>query len=248
VIDECNADNGNGNIHDCAPLQSYIDEAARDACQLDPTIRIPNEDVGLFHDSSIPILLGNNPIWTAGQDKPTNTSYTETASWGRVGSLNEAVGSKGTRPIAFNTTSGVQLGDSDANDWGSRGCIAESSTGRALEAVAINDEPEMSLLKCAILCESRGYSVAGVEFGHECYCDEALRNGVHMDLVANIGCGMPCTGNRYENCGGARSLIILAKNGVIIRTTGEASFAQVHGFNPYFILTTYLIVFLTTTG
>ena len=200
-------------MHECTPLQPHIDEAARDACQLDPTIRIPDEDVGLFHDNSIPALLGNNPIWISGQGKPMNASYTETASWGRVGSLNEAVGSKGARPITFNTTSGIQVGDPDANDWEWRGCIAESSTGRALEAVTIIEEPEMSLRKCAILCETHGHSIAGVEFGktarylldklthhgsigHECYCDDALRNGVRMDLVANISCGMPCTGNR----------------------------------------------------
>lgn len=247
VIDECNADNGNGNMRDCAPLQPYIDETAREACQLDPTIRVPDEDVGLFHDNTIPILLGNNPVWIASQTKPVNSSYAETASWGRVGSLSEAVGSKGARPIALNTTSGVQVDDTDANDWESRGCIADSTTGRALEAVAITDEPEMSLRKCAILCESRGYSIAGVEFGHECYCDYALRNGVRMDLIANVSCGMPCTGNPYENCGGAQSLTIIAKEGVIIRTTGEASFAQAIRVHSYFLLAVPLVIMSITT-
>ena len=152
-------------MQDCPPLQPYIDEAARDACQLDPTIRIPDEDVGLFHGGSIPVLLGNNPVWIAGQSKPGNSSYVEAASWGRVGSLSEGVGTRGATPISFNTTTGVQVDDTDASDWDSRGCISDSITGRALEGVSITDEPEMSLRKCAILCESRGYSIAGVEFG-----------------------------------------------------------------------------------
>jgi hypothetical protein len=277
VIDQCNADNADGNMHDCPPLQPYIDEAARDACQLDPTIRIPDEDVGLFHDGSIPVLLGNNPLWIAGQSKPVNSSYTEAASWGRVGSLSEGVGTRGASPISFNTTAGVLVDDNDASDWDSRGCIADSITGRALEGASIVDEPEMNLRKCAILCESRGYSVAGVEFGtsplpvwvselmtdvlgHECYCDDALRNGVHMDLVANISCGMPCTGNRawsptvpksshiqiaYENCGGSKSLVILAKDGVVIHTTGAASSAQSHRLHSYFTLTaSFMTTFL----
>lgn len=152
-------------MRNCAPLQPYIDESARDACQIDPTIYVPDEDVGLFHNNAIPILLGNNPIWTVGQGKPSNASYIESATWGRVGSLSENVGSKGAHPIVFNTSSGVQLDESDAGDWDSRGCITDSIVGRALEAVAITDESEMSLRKCAILCESRGYSIAGVEFG-----------------------------------------------------------------------------------
>jgi hypothetical protein len=148
---------------DCPPLRAYIDEAARDACQLDPTIRIPDEDVGLFHD--IPVLLGNNPIWLATQSKPVNSTYIDNVSWGRVGSLSEGVGVRGARQISFNATAGVQVDDIDASDWDSRGCITDSTTGRALGGVAITNEPEMNLRKCAILCESRGYSIAGVEFG-----------------------------------------------------------------------------------
>src|SRR5271170_389153 len=70
VADQCNADNADGNMQDCPPLRPYIDEAARDACQLEPSIKIPDEDVGLFHGNNIPVLLGNNPIWLAGQAKP----------------------------------------------------------------------------------------------------------------------------------------------------------------------------------
>jgi len=165
VIDECNADNSDGNMSDCPPLQPYIDETARDACQLDPAIRIPDEDVGLFHGNTIPILLGNNPLWPAGQNKTVNSSYVESGSWGRVGSLSEGVGARGTHPISFNTTAGVQVDETDASDWESRGCIADSVNGRALEGMAFTDEPEMNLRKCAILCESHGYFVAGVEFG-----------------------------------------------------------------------------------
>lgn len=183
-------------MQDCPPLRPYIDETARDACQLDPSIRIPDEDVGLFHGNGLPILLGNNPIWLAGQAKPVNSSYNENASWGRVGSLSEGVGDRGSLSLTLNSTSGAVLDSVDASDWETKGCIAEVNNGRALEGAAITDQPEMNLRKCAILCEVRGYSIAGVEFGTECYCDNALRNGIQLDLVANVTCGMPCPGNR----------------------------------------------------
>jgi hypothetical protein len=50
----------------------------------------------------------------------------------------------------------------------------------------------------------------------------------------------------YENCGGSKSLVILAIDGVIIRTTGEASSAQIHGLHSYSILTSLVILFFTT--
>ncbi|KAG8767652.1 hypothetical protein FRC16_007300, partial [Serendipita sp. 398] len=240
VVDQCDEDNGNGNMHDCPPLLPYIDEASRDACHLDPNILIPDEDVGLFHDGTISILLGNNPIWMSGQSKPINTTYVETASWGRVGSLSEGVGTRGVSPLVLDSGSGVQIDDPDGGDWELRGCIAESKTGRALEGAAIADQTEMNLRKCALACESKGYSIAGVEFGHECYCDNALRNGVQLQLLANVTCGMPCTGNPYENCGGSSAITLLAKKGVVIRTTGQASSAlplQLPIFFLFFTLT-----------
>ncbi|CCA73977.1 related to glyoxal oxidase precursor [Serendipita indica DSM 11827] len=228
VIDECHAENsGNGNMRDCRPLKPYIDEEAREACQLNASIPIPDEDVGLF--ANLPRLLGNNPVWVAGQTKPLNNSYVDTTGWGRVGSLSEGVGSRGTQPVNISSISGVQLHDDDTNasGWEVRGCIQESKHGRALLGAAMTEESQMNLRKCAVLCANRGYSIAGVEFGHECYCDDALRNGVRMELINNVTCGIPCPGNPYENCGGRQALTILAKEGVTIRTTGEVSGALV---------------------
>jgi hypothetical protein len=165
VIDECNVNNSNGNMQDCAPLRPHIDEAARDACQIDPDIRMPDEDVGLFRDNNLPTLPGNNPIWLAGQSKPSNTTFVDSVAWGRVGSLSEGVGTRGSKSLLLNDTTGIQVDDMGAEDWEVRGCIAESKQGRALEGVAITDIPEMNLRACAILCENRGYAVAGVEFG-----------------------------------------------------------------------------------
>lgn len=154
-------------MRDCAPLAPYIDETSRDACQLDPDIRIPSEDVGLFHGGSLSLLLGNNPIWTSGQEKPVNASYVDDSSWntwGRVGSLQEGVGSLGSSPSTINSTSGIQV-NPFASGWEMRGCISEVRNGRALEGVAITDQAEMNLRECAVLCEGCGYSVAGIEFG-----------------------------------------------------------------------------------
>jgi hypothetical protein len=248
-------------MQDCPPLRPYIDEAARDACQLDPSIKIPGEDVGLFHRNSIPILLGNNPIWLAGQSKPANSSYVENATWGGVGSLSEGVGDRGSLPLNLNATSGVLLDNVDVSEWELKGCIADSTNNRALEGVAITNQPEMNLRKCAILCEVHGYSIAGVEFGTECYCDNALRNGVHLNLISNVTCGTPCPGNRtyssflsvfllmicrvaYENCGGSNALTLLALEGVDIRTTGESRAYPVYHISLVTFVTTLFTSFL----
>ncbi|KAG8829747.1 hypothetical protein FRC17_006113 [Serendipita sp. 399] len=165
VIDQCDEDSGNGNIRACQPLVPFIDEGARDACQLDSDIQIPDEHIGLFRGGALSTLLGNNPIWLPSLPKPSNLTYVESASWGRVGSLLEGVGTRGSHPPSFGTTDGTQIGDVNGADWEVRGCIGESKNGRrALEGSVITDQPEMNLRTCALLCESRGYSIAGVEF------------------------------------------------------------------------------------
>lgn len=159
VIDQCHADNADGDIRHCPPLHDFIDETARDACQIDVDIRVPNEDVGLFHGNILSVLPGNNPLWPEGGSKPVNDSFSQTSSWGRVGSLWEGVGGFGSQHFANDSSADGSF------DWEIKGCIAEASTGRALEAAQIMDEAEMSLKKCAMLCQTRGYHLSGVEFG-----------------------------------------------------------------------------------
>jgi hypothetical protein len=64
----------------------------------------------------------------------------------------------------------------------------------------------MTRAACVNFCNSKNLPLAGVEFGQECYCDVQLRNGAtNATLLPDSSCGYDCPGNKYENCGGART-------------------------------------------
>ncbi|KAK7458254.1 WSC domain-containing protein [Colletotrichum acutatum] len=84
--------------------------------------------------------------------------------------------------------------------WSSLGC--QNDPGPRLlsyrTGVAAGDS-KMSVLQCTNACQAAGYSLAGVEYSSECYCDNQLRNTGSSGFD---GCNMLCSGNSSEYCGG----------------------------------------------
>jgi len=58
----------------------------------------------------------------------------------------------------------------------------------------------LSLRSCADLCHKQGYALAGVEAGHQCFCDNTLADA--SAKVADSQCNATCNGNSDEHCGG----------------------------------------------
>ncbi|KAI0330773.1 WSC-domain-containing protein [Cubamyces sp. BRFM 1775] len=98
--------------------------------------------------------------------------------------------------------------------WTEVGCIAEGTSGRALAALSTT-APNMSKDVCASFCASHGYTLAGAEFGDECYCDNALRNGATGAVLEWDQCANRCAGNEYENCGGSSKLTLMSHGGSV---------------------------------
>jgi hypothetical protein len=59
---------------------------------------------------------------------------------------------------------------------------------------------------CTSTCASKGFTMAGVEFGSECYCGNSISNGLGQQLDADRACYMTCSGNGGEHCGGTWTL------------------------------------------
>ncbi|CAM9394653.1 unnamed protein product [Chrysoparadoxa australica] len=53
---------------------------------------------------------------------------------------------------------------------------------------------------CGILCGSLGYSIAGLQYSVECYCDDSF--GASGAAPNERDCNMPCSGSPSETCGG----------------------------------------------
>jgi hypothetical protein len=58
---------------------------------------------------------------------------------------------------------------------------------------------------CTSYCAGKGYSMAGVEYGTECYCGNTLSGGASTSLVSGQ-CYMTCPGNPGEKCGGPNAI------------------------------------------
>jgi len=91
------------------------------------------------------------------------------------------------------------------------GCASEATNSRALNGASYTDG-NMTNAVCAAYCASKNFALFGTEYGHECYCSNALAPGASL---GQTGCTMPCSGNlpasspfaAYPNtCGGGQRL------------------------------------------
>ena len=81
-----------------------------------------------------------------------------------------------------------------------QGCYSDNSPkGRAL-GYNQPDNTNLTVESCVQLCSSKGYSIAGMEYSTECYCDNFIRYA--PSLLADTKCNMNCAGNSAEKCGG----------------------------------------------
>ncbi|KAF2216074.1 hypothetical protein CERZMDRAFT_65437, partial [Cercospora zeae-maydis SCOH1-5] len=98
------------------------------------------------------------------------------------------------------------------NGWTSLGCYTDSVNARSLRFQRSIDAGAnaMTVAACTQACKSAGFSVAGLEFANECFCDTKLQSSATQ---ASDGCDMACAGNSTEFCGGSNRLNVYKING-----------------------------------
>jgi LysM repeat protein len=92
--------------------------------------------------------------------------------------------------------------------WTSLGCYVDVTTSRTLanQIILSNQDTTMTVELCQQTCRSSGYTFAGLEYAHQCWCaNSILNNG-----PATSGCSSPCPGNTAEICGGSDRINIYA--------------------------------------
>ena len=90
-------------------------------------------------------------------------------------------------------------------DWAYLGCYTDSTQARTLMfAEDAGDAPTAKT--CIAACVAAGYTLAGVEYGGECYCDNKLNNNGGPAPDGAAGCNMPCNGDASQTCGGPNRL------------------------------------------
>jgi hypothetical protein len=138
---------------------------------------------------------------------------------------------KGTASTPTTTAGGpsstVSVGGSGATGlpagWKYDGCWVDNVNGRIM-AHEQPDNQQLTAESCVNTCVGLGYTVAGMEYGVQCFCDNAITNG--GALAANQGdCNTPCPGNTKEMCGAGNRLNVyntgtLQTVGIPVEQTG----------------------------
>ncbi|KAJ7212681.1 hypothetical protein GGX14DRAFT_361515, partial [Mycena pura] len=106
--------------------------------------------------------------------------------------------------------------------WTSIGCLRDSVQGRVLHHLVTL--PDATVEACLDACIVNNYALAGLEFGHECYCG----NSILYDYPQSPECILPCAGNSAEICGGPESLSLYQNAGIPF-TVGNGSVVQSYG-------------------
>lgn len=103
--------------------------------------------------------------------------------------------------------------------YSSIGCYTEATDARALgNFVATTKETVADCLKA---CSADGYTYAGLEYGGECWCDNAFAKGSVPAPVED--CSMTCNGNSSEFCGGPNRLNVYQLKKLAVTTTSASA-------------------------
>ena len=98
--------------------------------------------------------------------------------------------------------------------WTYQGCYVDGANGRDLN-YQYPDSTNLTIEACITECSAIGYSVAGLEYASQCFCDTNLRNGATL-ATSDTDCNTPCSGNNAEECGGGNRLSVYANHTVEI--------------------------------
>lgn len=103
----------------------------------------------------------------------------------------------GSTPFTSGPASIVQA----HGDWTYLGCEAENASGpRAIDHSMDIGIEDVTVEACLDACAAAGFSVAGIQFGEECRCDNVSLPA--SEALSDDSCQLPCNGNANEFCGG----------------------------------------------
>jgi Glyoxal oxidase N-terminus/WSC domain len=103
----------------------------------------------------------------------------------------------------------------EVNGWKALGCFTDQGVAnRTLTTImpTTGGQAALTVSLCTSACQNAGFTLAGVEYGSECYCGNHTANGGHLAPDGGVGCNMGCNGNRTETCGGPNRLNLYGFN------------------------------------
>ena len=94
----------------------------------------------------------------------------------------------------------------DVDGWSYYGCYADTRA-RVLTGIKLANigNHEVTNTKCVAYCGAAGFSMAGTEYGGQCFCGNELVGSSKLDASS---CDMPCEGDDSQTCGGGMALSV----------------------------------------
>ncbi|EXJ91928.1 hypothetical protein A1O3_00478 [Capronia epimyces CBS 606.96] len=235
AIAQCINDVDSGNISDCPPLQASQDEYYSTNCPEQPAL--VNEQV----KGELSKLPGCNEVTSGPDDVPQGICATQP-------SLNPVVDTDGettTVPVANVTSTTLSSGNTALY----QGCYVEATDSRALSGASYTNSSGMTSVSCGTFCQSKGFGVFGTEYSKECYCGSAIATAT----TDQSDCGMVCSGNRTEYCGGPSRLSVWSivsgtESGASSTTTSTTSASPTSTPTPSISGATYMGCYSDNTG
>ncbi|KAK0663163.1 WSC domain-containing protein [Lasiodiplodia hormozganensis] len=100
--------------------------------------------------------------------------------------------------------------------WTSSGCHSDAVSPRSLSGKVLAYWGEaITSSGCAKYCDEQGFSIAGTEYGEQCFCGNDLTQSEVLDASK---CDMECKGSAGETCGGEGALSVFVKDGTSVKS------------------------------
>jgi hypothetical protein len=171
------------------------------------SIGAPTTDCSMICDGSPYEFCGAGnrlDVYQLGGSNPSSTSSSSTSTTSVITTATTVTTATSVVSSSSTTTSTAATGI--PSGWKYDGCYIDGVNGRILR-YGPPDSQTNTVESCVNYCAGAGYSIAGMEFSTQCFCDNAVYNG--GVLASNqADCNMACAGNSAETCGAGNRLSV----------------------------------------
>jgi Domain of unknown function (DUF1996)/WSC domain len=174
--------NNSGKVEDCPVFTITPNDVAK-GCRIPPSI---DEQVS----GTLDALPGCNPV----QPGPERAVQQTTCS------VSNTIG----KPQAYFTDL------TQTKQWSYVGCGTDSIYARKFTGANTSGD-KMTIETCVDFCSGKGFSVAGTEYGRECYCAKSIPSEAAPVPGYMGNCMTPCAGDTAEYCGGSGTISLYQK-------------------------------------
>ena len=116
--------------------------------------------------------------------------------------------------------------------FGVSGCYKDTFENRLLSGSAARSLQDNSMERCLQICTADGYSLAGMQFGKECFCGERSLSELNNNYkVSEDKCDKKCPADSTMTCGGYLTMN-LYQTGLVPFKPGPSLLPQKGRYNP----------------